>query len=256
MPGNRSPEVVGDEVFERDEAERPRPSSGSCTNRGSIGGTLRRANSSFAGLRVAHPDREVERQPGDIGERVRGVDRERHEHREDLGARRSRRSCSRSASSRSAHVSMWMPASSSAGLTRSRNASAWRSCSSWAFALMSASTSCGGVPMLVGTARPVAMRRLRPATRTMKNSSRLLAKIARKLARSSSGTVGVLGELEHALVEGEPAQLAVEVAIRRQGAVIDARRPASTSSSSSVGGDRRVAERASRFHRPILPLRG
>ena len=38
------------------------------------------------------------------------------------------------------------------------------------------------------TATPVAMRRFRPATRTMKNSSRLLAKIARNRARSSSGT--------------------------------------------------------------------
>ena len=37
------------------------------------------------------------------------------------------------------------------------------------------------------TAMPVSMRRFRPATRTMKNSSRLEAKIAAKLARSISG---------------------------------------------------------------------
>lgn len=34
---------------------------------------------------------------------------------------------------------------------------------------------------------PVSMRRFRPATRTMKNSSRLFAKIAAKLARSMIG---------------------------------------------------------------------
>ncbi len=43
------------------------------------------------------------------------------------------------------------------------------------------------MPLAARTARPVAILRLRPATRTMKNSSRLLVKIARKRARSSRG---------------------------------------------------------------------
>ena len=42
-------------------------------------------------------------------------------------------------------------------------------------------------PLEEVTAMPVSMRRFRPATRTMKNSSRLEAKIAAKLARSISG---------------------------------------------------------------------
>ena len=37
----------------------------------------------LAGLGVAHEHREVERQPGDVGERVRRVDRQRRQHRED-----------------------------------------------------------------------------------------------------------------------------------------------------------------------------
>jgi len=44
---------------------------------------------------------------------------------------------------------------------------------------ISSKTSRGSRPEADRTARPVAIRRLRPATRTMKNSSRLLAKIAR-----------------------------------------------------------------------------
>jgi len=44
------------------------------------------------------------------------------------------------------------------------------------------------MPDALGVARPAAMRRLRPATRTMKNSSRFDEKIARNFARSSSGT--------------------------------------------------------------------
>ena len=86
---------------------------------------------------------------------------------------------------------------------------------------MSASTSVGARPTLVGTASPVRMRRFRPATRTMKNSSRLLAKMARKLARSSSGMLGSSAEFEHPLVEREPAQLAVEEPVGRQRPVVD-----------------------------------
>ena len=37
----------------------------------------------LAGLRVAHQHGEVEREPGDVGERVGGVDRQRRQHRED-----------------------------------------------------------------------------------------------------------------------------------------------------------------------------
>ena len=45
-------------------------------------------------------------------------------------------------------------------------------------------------PLAARTAMPVAILRLSPATRTMKNSSRLLAKIARNLVRSSKGSSG------------------------------------------------------------------
>ena len=46
------------------------------------------------------------------------------------------------------------------------------------------------MPELDVTASPVAIRRFRPATRTMKNSSRFEAKIARKLTRSSKKRFG------------------------------------------------------------------
>ncbi len=60
-----------------------RSPSGSATNRGSSGGTFTRANLRSPGHRVAHHRREVERQVRDVRERVRGVDRQRGEHRED-----------------------------------------------------------------------------------------------------------------------------------------------------------------------------
>ncbi len=66
---------------------------------------------------------------------------------------------------------------------------------------------------------------LRPATRTMKNSSRFEATIARNFSRSSSGSRGVARLVEDALVEREPGELAVdeELAVagsRRSGATV------------------------------------
>ncbi len=55
---------------------------------------------------------------------------------------------------------------------------------------MASRTWRGESPDAAVTAMPVAMRRLRPATRTMKNSSRFEAKIARNRTRSSSGRSG------------------------------------------------------------------
>ena len=73
------------------------------------------------------------------------------------------------------------------------------------------------------------------ATRTMKNSSRLLEKIARNLHRSSSGMPGSRGERQHAGVEVEPGELAVDVE-RRVGQVDRDRAPRGRSSSAAHDG--------------------
>ena len=112
------------------------------------------------------------------------------------------------------------PASTSAGSTSSRNSSPCRCISSRASRQMASSTSRGIRPLAAGTATPAASRRFRPATRTMKNSSRLLAKIARKRVRSSSGEVGSSASSSTRLVEAQPGQLAVEEAVVGQVVVL------------------------------------
>ncbi len=96
-------------------------------------------------------------------------------------------SSSRSFGLKSFHPTRAMPSSCSFGRTESANTFAWRSCSLYALARISSSWSTGFIPVAAGTARPVAMRRLSPATRTMKNSSRFEVKMDRKFTRSSSG---------------------------------------------------------------------
>ena len=71
-------EVLGDDVLERDEAlVAQRHEAGEDRRHLDPGEVL------LVGLGVAHQHGEVERQPGDVGERVRRVDGERRQHRED-----------------------------------------------------------------------------------------------------------------------------------------------------------------------------
>ena len=191
--------------------KRVRP--GSATKRGSSGGTFTRANRCSPRRRMAHRDGEVQREVGDVREGVRGVDGEGGEHREDarfelageLGAVSSSPSSSQSANS--------TPASWSAGrdLLREHVPPGGRRAPRRGRGSRGAVRPGRGRPgALLRT--PAASCSCRPETRTWKNSSRLELKIARNFARSSSGSDGVLGEREHASVEVEPGQLAVEVA--------------------------------------------
>ena len=79
MPGNNRSQVRGDHGLERDEplavGERDEPREQRRH--------LHAREPAHAGHRVAHHRREVERQVRDVRERVRGVDRQRGQHRED-----------------------------------------------------------------------------------------------------------------------------------------------------------------------------
>ena len=179
MPGNRSVEVGGDDLVEQDERvgldlDQPRQHRRD----------LDPGEAPLARLRVAQPDRDRQAQRRDVRERVAGVDRERGQDREDLveepsrsaawcsGIGRTRRSrCPRRRAPRGSHEHRRVLGDELAG----RAARTAASCSAGRQAV-------GRQPRR----RPAACWR-RPATRTWKNSSRLLAKIARNLTRSSSG---------------------------------------------------------------------
>ena len=139
------------------------------------------------GSRTMH--REVEREPGDVGERVGRVDRQRREDREDLlgevGAEPLVLVGVELGPVRDPDALL-----GSAGATASVKHRAWRSISSPVRSLMLSSCSRTDRPSALRMPSRAAARRFRPATRTMKNSSRLPAKMARNLTRSSSGVVG------------------------------------------------------------------
>ena len=75
---------------------------------------------------------------------------------------------------------------------------------------MRASCSVGVSPSGLCVRMPSRICALRPATRTMKNSSRLLAEIDRKRTRSSSGWCSLAGLFEHPAIEMQPGQFAID----------------------------------------------
>ena len=168
-----------------------------------------------AARRVAHGDGQVEREVRDVGERVGGVDRERGEHREDrLGEERRRGARARRRPARpSRRTGSRRPRARAR--PRCANTAAARPTSSSTRSRMARSCSTRSSPSGVVLRRPAASCSMRPETRTSKNSSRFWLKMARNLARSSSGQVRVLGQGEHAVVEVEPRELAVEEPIGR-----------------------------------------
>ena len=78
-------EMVRDEVLERDESQEAALVIRKLHEAWQHGRHLEPRELLLAGLRAAHPDREVEGEAGDVGEGVGWVDGERHEHGEDLG---------------------------------------------------------------------------------------------------------------------------------------------------------------------------
>ena len=88
----------------------------------------------------------------------------------------------------SSQVTIRMPCWASSGRTISVNSRAWRRSCSRTFSEMPWSTSDGDSPSGPRASMRASSWSWTPATRTMKNSSRLVAKIARNFRRSISGS--------------------------------------------------------------------
>ena len=89
---------------------------------------------------------------------------------------------------------------------RLRQIACWSLASSETVLLIRTSCSDGVRPSGLRSAMPSRTWALMPATRTMKNSSRLLAEIDRNRTRSSAGWPGLTDFLEHPAVEMQPGQ--------------------------------------------------
>ena len=88
----------------------------------------------------------------------------------------------------SSQVTIRIPCSASAGRTTSVNWRAWRRSSSRTVSAIRSSTSVGDRPSGPRASIRASTWSCTPATRTMKNSSRLVTKIARNFSRSISGS--------------------------------------------------------------------
>ena len=87
----------------------------------------------------------------------------------------------------SSQVTIRIPCSASSGRTTSVNWRAWRRSSSRTFSAMPCSTCIGDRPSGPRASIRASTWSWTPATRTMKNSSRFVVKIARNFSRSING---------------------------------------------------------------------
>ena len=162
-------------------------------------------------LGVGDKDREREREAGDVRERLA-----RARLRAASARGRSRAGSALSSCFSSFCVAVLDAADDDAlGGERRREGRASRAgtacaVSSRTRSRMRASACCGVRPSAERTASPDSACPRRPATRTWKNSSRFEEKIEQNRTRSSSGTLSSAGQLEHARVEVEERELAVE----------------------------------------------
>ena len=161
--------------------------------------------------RVAHERGERQRQAGDVGKRTALADGERGEHREDLAAvalaERLALLLGEVVEPEDADaVRRPSPGNSSPSTASSRRCCCWRT-----RARILSIVSDGVRPSGPGSVSPASIWSCTPATRIWKNSSLFELQIAASLTRSSSGMRVVLGELQDAVVEVQPRQLAAEV---------------------------------------------
>ena len=190
----------------------PSPGRGRRMKRSSVVGRRISAFICLAVRRAAQLQRDREAEIGDERERMRRIDRQRRQHREDVAqevvvepgalllgeiARRSTRTMplleQRGRAARSQRV-CWSLCQRGHRLAQIRASCSARACS----------------PSGLRCVMPSRTWPARPATRTMKNSSRLLAEIDRKRSRSSSGWLRFDDFLQHAPVELQPGELAVD----------------------------------------------
>ena len=181
------------------------------TNRGSTSlGTFTRANTSWSSVRVAQAHDQAQRQVRDVGERPPGADRQRRQHGEDLLAevtldlaRRARRTPRRRRSG-----------------CRARRARGGRTSENWRAWRRSSSRTRSAMPLEhLGGRQPVGTAGVDPRVELVVDAGDAdheeLVQVGdedrQELQPLDQRQRLVLGELEHAVVEVEPRELAVGV---------------------------------------------
>ena len=253
MPGNSASRLLGDQVLERDER---RAVAGRDEARQHLLRDLHARERLDARQRVAHDHGERQRQVGDVGERPPEARRPAASGPGRSGGGSARRARAAPRPPTSSTPTMRMPCSASCGPQLLLQAAALARDALAVHPADRVDRLGRRAAVGSGSSMPASTWSCRPATRTMKNSSRLAAKIAQNFTRSSSGTSGSSASSSTRSLKSQPGQLAVEVQLG--GVEVDAalRRP-------RVRGRRvdrvRLATRAGRLDRnapsPDAPAR-
>ena len=214
--GKEVAEVVGDEVFEGDESQM-------LDGFGAVNAHKSRQHRRhfearellLAGLRVAHANRQVDRQARDVGEWVRRIDGERHQHREDLvgevGAQRLALPNAQGVpvDDLDSRVGQGRPNQvvKGAGVTVLQGVSGLRNVGEHVL---------GRAPHIGRHSQTGQDASLQAGDAHHEEFVEVVGEDSEKIGTFEHRQIGIFGEFEHPLVECQPAQLAVEVAVARQ----------------------------------------
>ena len=220
--GKQVAEMVRDEVFERDEPEQAALVVGELNEPGQVLRHLQTCEFLFTVLGAAYPDRQVERQPGDIGEWMRRVDGQRHQHGEDLG----REDLVDADTVRSSEVGPGLDVDVcgvEGGLDQRAKRLRVTFLQFVRFHADQFQHRCGRASHVGRYGEPGQDAPLEPCDAHHEELVEVAREDGEEVGAFQQGERGIFCEFEHALVEGEPAQFAVEKAVWLQGSVIDTR---------------------------------
>ena len=209
IPGNSAPSLAAMTCS----SSTKRSPSGSATKRGSSGGTFTRAkrSSPLDGSRTVtarFSDRFEMYGKGCAGSTARGVSTGK------ISSRKSASRWARSSSDSSSQSAKRIPVSSSAGVTSLANTAAERATSCSTRSRMARSWSTRSRPSGVVVRRPGRELLHEAGHPDLEELVEVLAEDGEELGPLEQRQLGVLGEREHAGVELEPRELAVEEAFR------------------------------------------
>ena len=251
--GEQLVQVIGDEILERDETEQVPLVIGQLDEPGKHRWDLEPGELLLAGLRAAHPHRKVQGESRDVRERVRRIDRERHEHGEDLGGE----DLVQRQPVGLAEIGPRLDPDARLGHRRADQL-----------------LECGGVAILqfvrhgadigenvgwgasdVGRHRKTGEEApLQARDPHHEELVEVAGENGQEVGSLQHGDLRIFPEFEHPLVEREPAQLTVEEAVLRQAAVVDPGRLVVVVE--GVGDQTGVVEKGLAVHGFIMALGG
>ena len=251
--GKKIGEVIGDEVFERDEPQQAAAIIRQLQKAGEHRRHLEAGELGAPDFGVTHPDRQVEGEAGDVGEWMRRIDRERHQHRKNA----RREDLVQRFTVGLAEVCPGFDMNSGVVQIRLHQLFECKGMTSLEHmhALLDRGEYIGcGVTDVGRNSEAGENTPLQPGNAHHEKFVEIAREDRKKIRPLQQRQFGVFGELQHPGIESQPTQLAIEIPVKGEGLVI---RPDGLEIVviETVGRKPSIADIRLTIHHNIIPLR-